>query len=115
MLKIKIQRKRVSRPEGGMAIRVNHLEHGNRKKKSAPCYRIRCGCCDEKFDIYYFEDGDESLGIEIGGVIGSLENWREILLPILRIEYKDGEFVDVSKSAKKALTALRRLRKKYPR
>jgi hypothetical protein len=41
---------------------------------------LRCGCCDRKVEIYY---GDE--GLEINGVNGSLENWREILLPLLQI------------------------------
>jgi hypothetical protein len=68
-------------PEGGCAIRVSH--RGGRKRGTGrilPRYLLRCGCCDRKVEIYY---GDEEL--EINGVNGSLENWREILLPLLQI------------------------------
>ena len=41
--------------------------------------KLTCGCCKEKVTIYH----DES-GIEINGVNGSIENWREILLPLLK-------------------------------
>jgi hypothetical protein len=41
---------------------------------------LRCGCCDQKVEIYY--DAED---LEINGVHGSLENWREILLPLLRV------------------------------
>lgn len=68
-------------PEGGCAIRVSH--RAGRKRGTGrilPRYLLRCGCCDRKVEIYY---GDEEL--EINGVNGSLENWREILLPLLQI------------------------------
>ena len=68
-------------PEGGCAIRVSH--RAGRKLGTGrvlPRYLLRCGCCDQKMEIYY---GDEEL--EINGVNGSLENWREILLPLLQI------------------------------
>jgi hypothetical protein len=42
-------------------------------------YLLKCGCCDEKVEIYY---GGGSL--EINGVNGSVENWRAILLPLLK-------------------------------
>jgi len=44
----------------------------------SPRYLIKCGCCDEKVEIYYDEES-----LEINGVLGSLENWRQILLPLL--------------------------------
>ena len=47
-------------------------------------YLIKCGCCDQKFEIYY---GGHTL--EIGGVMGSIKDWREILLPLLAIRTKD--------------------------
>jgi hypothetical protein len=50
---------------------------------------LKCGCCDEKVEIYY---GDE--GLEINGVNGSIEDWREILLPLLQIEQDGKRFVD---------------------
>ena len=64
-----------SRPEGGFALRVYHRKaHGKRD----PRYLLKCGCCDERLEIYY---GDGFL--EINGVMAPVENWREILLPLL--------------------------------
>ncbi len=111
-MKIPIQRKQVIRPEGGLSLRVTHRKHGTRNPKSGPCYNIRCGCCKEKIQIFYDDDGD--LFLEINGVNGSVQNWREILLPLLEIEHKDGEFTDVSSRAKKAIKTLEKMRKDYP-
>lgn len=63
-------------------IRVYH--RAAQGKKSAR-YLLKCGDCDEKLEIHYAEDS-----LEIGGVHGSLEDWREILLPLLLIEEKNG-------------------------
>jgi hypothetical protein len=51
-----------------------------RGKKSARLL-IKCGDCDEKFEIYY---GPDSEDLEIAGVLASVENWRKILLPLLK-------------------------------
>jgi len=56
------------------------LFHKRGKGKKAPRYLLKCGCCDTKLEIYYAEDG-----LEIGGVNGTLDDWREILLPLLEI------------------------------
>ncbi len=65
------------RPEGSWQLRVYH-----RKKvgKRDPRYLVKCGCCDEKVEIYY---GGGTL--EINGVMGSVEDWRELLLPLLEV------------------------------
>jgi len=63
---------------GQPQIRVYHKK-GQAKKCSR--YLLKCGCCDEKLEIYYAKDG-----LEIGGVNGAIEDWREILLPLLLIE-----------------------------
>jgi hypothetical protein len=52
-----------------------------------PRYLLKCGCCDEKVEIYYDDEG-----LEINGVNGSIDDWREILLPLLRIEKKGNNF-----------------------
>jgi hypothetical protein len=49
-------------------------------KKSARLL-IKCGDCQEKFEIYYDPDGED---LEIAGVLASVENWRKILLPLLK-------------------------------
>ena len=64
-----------SRPEGTFAIRVFHRKAQG--KKSARLL-LKCGCCDGKLEIHYGDDG-----LEINGVYGSVENWREIVLPLL--------------------------------
>ena len=65
---------------GHPQIRVYHRKG---KGKRCPRYLLKCGCCDQKLEIYYAEDG-----LEIGGVNGAIEDWQEILLPILGIETK---------------------------
>jgi hypothetical protein len=72
---------------GQPQIRVYHRKG---RGKRSPRYSLRCGCCDQKLEIYYSQDG-----LEIGGVNGALEDWREILLPLLQIEQKDGHLVDI--------------------
>lgn len=78
---------------GQPQIRVYH-----RKGTGKLCsrYTLRCGDCDEKLEIYYSLDG-----LEIGGVNGAIEDWREILLPLLLIEQKNGRRVDKSKKPKR--------------
>lgn len=79
---------------GQPQIRIYHKKG---KGKRMPRYLLKCGCCDEKLEIYYSEDG-----LEIGGVNGTIEDWREILLPLLLIEQKGDKLNDTSKvSAKK--------------
>jgi hypothetical protein len=67
-------------PEGGCAIRVTHRAERKRTGTISPRYLLRCGCCDGALQIHYGPDG-----LEINGVYGSIENWREILLPLLRV------------------------------
>jgi hypothetical protein len=43
---------------------------------------IKCGDCDEKFEIYYGPDGED---LEIAGVLASVANWRKILGPLLKM------------------------------
>ena len=75
---------------GQPEIRVYHKTG---KGKKSPRYLLKCGCCEEKLEIYYADDG-----LEIGGVNGTIEDWREILLPLLLIEHKGKKFADKSKS-----------------
>ncbi len=54
-----------------------------------PRYLLKCGCCDEKLEIHYSDDG-----LEIGGVNGAIQDWQEILLPLLLIEHKGDKLID---------------------
>ncbi len=66
------------RADGYSALRVYHRK-GTAKK--SPRLLIKCGDCDNALEIYYDPKHPEDL--EIGGVLGSVGNWREILLPLL--------------------------------
>lgn len=66
-------------------IRVFHKKGYGKK---SPRYLLKCGCCEGKIEIYYSGDG-----LEINGVNGSIEDWRDILLPLLLIEEKGDSLV----------------------
>ena len=64
-----------TRKEGYFAIRTFHT---SKKGKRDPRFLFKCGCCEQKLEVYYGEDS-----LEINGVMGSVGNWRELLLPLL--------------------------------
>ncbi len=70
---------------GQPEIRVYHKKG---RSKKTPRYLLKCGCCEQKLEIYYAGDG-----LEIGGVNGAIDDWREILLPLLLIERKGAALV----------------------
>ena len=69
--------------------------HRRGKGKQSPRYTLRCGCCDQKLEIYYSEDD-----LEIGGVNGAIDDWREILFPLLMVQRRRGHFVDARQGKK---------------
>ena len=75
---------------GQPQIRVYHKKGVD---KRMPRYLLKCGCCDEKVEIYYGDDG-----LEINGVNGTIEDWCEILLPLLLIEQHGERLIDQRKS-----------------
>ena len=75
----KAKRKPLQRTNDGFPVpRVSHRKASG--KKSARLL-IKCGDCVNKFEIYYGPQGED---LEIAGVLASVENWREILLPLLK-------------------------------
>ena len=66
-----------TRPNGYFDIRVFHR---NRKAQKDPRFLFKCGCCEKQLEVYYVGDS-----LEINGVMGSVENWRELLLPLLNM------------------------------
>jgi hypothetical protein len=68
----------MTRPDGYNEVRVFHRR---RVRKRDPRFLLKCGCCENKIEVYY---GGDSL--EIAGVIASVENWRELLLPLLNMK-----------------------------
>jgi hypothetical protein len=79
---------------GQPQIRLRHRKGMGLK---SPSYALRCGCCDQKLEIFYSDDG-----LEIGGVNGALEDWREILLPVLLVERRGGQLIDLAPITKKS-------------
>src|ERR1700722_8559637 len=76
-------------PEGVCTIRVSHRAQQKRGQGYiSPRYLLRCGCCDGTLEIHYGPDD-----LEINGVYGSIENWREILLPLLRMSRHGKHFI----------------------
>lgn len=66
-------------------IRVYHTQS---RGKGSPRFLLKCGCCEQKLEIYYGDDG-----LEIGGVNGAIEDWRDILLPLLLIEKRGSKLI----------------------
>lgn len=53
-----------------------------------PSWRVRCACCTCSLVIYYDTpvSGDYSLdSLEINGVMGTVDQWRKLFLPLLGI------------------------------
>ena len=81
--------------------KIKHIKDGKgtflplrvtqRKKNrlKSPRLLVRCGCCDQSLEIYY---DDRPLGsshrdsLEINGVNGSVDQWRQVLLPFLKVK-----------------------------
>jgi len=63
---------------GQPQIRVYHRKRSDNR---LPRYLLKCGCCEQRLEIYY---GDDFL--EIDGVNGAIEDWREILMPLLKLD-----------------------------
>ena len=60
---------------GQPQIRVYHKKGAG---KRCPRYLLKCGCCEQKLEVYYAE-----YGLEIGGVNGAIEDWRKTRLGFL--------------------------------
>lgn len=75
-----------TRADGYPQIRVYHKKESGKK---TPRYLLKCGCCEKKLEIYYDDEG-----LEVNGVNGSISDWREILLPLLRIEQRGKKLLE---------------------
>lgn len=60
---------------GGFRLRI-YTRKGSEKKMAR--ILVKCGCCDAQLDIRH-----DFQTLEINGVIGSLDEWRSILFPLL--------------------------------
>jgi hypothetical protein len=56
----------------------------NKRRVRYPQTHIRCGCgCDKKLVIARERKLDNTAELEIGGITGSVAQWRKILRPLL--------------------------------
>ena len=66
----------------GHPLRITHRKGGQeRRRQVAPSLRIRCGCCEEALVIFPPQHTRDT--IEIAGVMGTRDQWRKILGPML--------------------------------
>lgn len=68
-----------------MAVTVTHFPE---TKKCGARTRVKCGCCWETLDIYADHHNPHDDFVEIGGVMATRQQWREIFNEILG---KEGE------------------------
>jgi hypothetical protein len=84
--------------EGNLSLRVVSKIKKDKKIKNLVTQMtitIKCSDCDNKLKIYLpvdYEDISEESNrpddfMEINGVMARLEEWREVLLPILNVDY----------------------------
>ncbi len=71
--------RKIAQPGLGWGWRLRVFERKGRGKLN-PRRLIKCGCCEQRLEIYYDDEG-----LEINGVCASIEEWREVLLPLLRV------------------------------
>ena len=79
----------ITRIEDGVspALRVTHRAE---TEKRSPSIRVKCGECDMAIVIGYDDSeksGDPHMDtLEIGGVMGTVEQWRQVFTPLLGVE-----------------------------
>lgn len=74
--------------------RVTHRKSVQKSARTntVPAFTVQCGCCNEKVVIEY-DDGT----LDINGVAASIEDWRDILLPLLLFSKDSRGWVDAIK------------------
>lgn len=69
----------VLRGDGHWALRIWASKPTRRKMARL---LVKCGCCDEAVTLYHSVNTAPEI-LEINGVCASVQNWREVLLPVL--------------------------------
>lgn len=74
------------------ALRVTHRKaYRNHMGR----FKVKCGCCDQTFEIYYGDLDDPRVArLEIVDVNAGIEDWRAVLLPLLGFERQGDTWVD---------------------
>jgi hypothetical protein len=76
---------------GAIPLRVTErkgrpLQNGDRQMSSK---LVRCGCCEERLVIFFDNepsDNPHQDTLEINGVSGTLDQWRQLLCPLLGLK-----------------------------
>lgn len=101
MNKIKIPPVPMNRKMNVMAgsyFAVPRVTHRKAHRKKTSRFKIKCGCCNESFEIYYDDPDDQmEMGLEIDDVNASIEDWRAIFLPLLGFERQGDVWIDTRK------------------
>lgn len=61
----------------------------NGRRCKSPSIRVKCGCCDEAVVICFDDEptGNPSVDtLEINGVMGTVNQWKKVLLPLLGVK-----------------------------
>ena len=69
-----------------LRVTVRKARRVSARRTIQPGIRVKCGCCNETVEIYHTNDrdGDPNLEtLEINGVHGTIDQWRQVLLPLL--------------------------------
>lgn len=80
---------------GGLSP-VPRVTHRKAHRKKSARFKIKCGCCDRSFEIYYDGlDNPMQAFFEIADVNAGMQDWRAILLPLLGFERQGDSWVDI--------------------
>lgn len=91
----------LNRKMGIMAERayaIPRVTHRVARGMKSARFKIKCGCCDESFEIHYGDlDDPRVASLEIAGVNAGVEDWRAVFLPLLGFERQDDSWVHKKK------------------
>src|SRR3989344_5439462 len=73
-----------------LPLRVTRRKRRQTSERSStgPSIRVKCGCCSEAFVIAYDATPTKDPHfdtLEINGVMGTIDQWRQVLAPLLHL------------------------------
>lgn len=85
----------------GGSCSVPRVTHRKAYRKKCARFKIKCGCCDRFFEIYYSGlDNPMQAFLEIANVNADMQDWRAILLPLLGFERQRDSWADIEDIAR---------------
>ncbi|MDB5264665.1 MAG: hypothetical protein JWN64_236 [Parcubacteria group bacterium] len=88
-------RKIEDRGPGSMMLPLRVTTRAGRpikRGKQLPRHLVRCGCCDQRLEVYFDDEQTGNLHsdtLEINGVIASIDQWRQFFGPFLGFDEKN--------------------------